>query len=295
MLKKFFDHKIWVVLAAGLAVLILVFLATGLGNIQFQPGRPLSLGESTTIQLSFDEIAGDISTIPVWDQVVFLSLTFLLIIIISLFLSPEMRKRIIMFFLRFVLFAVVLFYILKKFRTSIPELNIGETGTREGIAQAGGESVTTVFNPPQVSSTLLYLISLGVVLVLAVITFLIIRWWLRRQRLREASQSLDGLAEIARSSLVDISSGRGWEDAIIKCYVRMSEVVDAQRGLSRRKDLTPSEFATRLEGAGLPGDAVRRLTSLFEAARYGARQASRKETIEAFACLTTILRACGVE
>jgi hypothetical protein len=164
----------------------------------------------------------------------------------------------------------------------------------EGIPQAGGESATMVFTPPHVSSILLYLISLGVILLLAVIAFLISRWWLQRQRLRKASQPLEGLAKVARSSLADISSGRGWEDAIVKCYLRMSNVVAAQRGLIRRMDLTPSEFAMRLEGAGLPGEAVRQLTSLFEAARYGARQASRKETIEAMACLTTILHACGV-
>ncbi len=100
---------------------------------------------------------------------------------------------------------------------------------------------------------LLYLISLGVILVLAGIAFLVGRWWLRNQHLQKNSQYLESLAEIARSSLADISSGRNWEDVIIKCYARMSDVVGTQRGLHRRKDLTASEFAARLEGAGLPG------------------------------------------
>ncbi len=295
MIKKFFNQKIMVLLVTCLAVLMLVILAAGLGKIQFQSPPPISLGESTTIQLSFEGIVEDITNIPVLQQVVFWSLVFLLVIIVSLFLSPEMRKRIILFFLRFVLFAVALFYILKKFRASFPELNIVDTSTTEGIPQAGGDTTSMVFIPPHVSSPLLYLISLGVVLLLAVIAFFISRWWLKRQRLRNSSQSLEGLAEIARSSLADISSGRGWEDAIINCYARMSAVVDARRGLNRRKDLTPSEFAMRLEGAGLPGDAVQRLTNLFEEARYGARQATRKEKIEAIDCLTTVLHACGVD
>ena len=74
----------------------------------------------------------------------------------------------------------------------------------------------------------------------------------------------------------------------------MSIVVGEKRELRRSKDLTAGEFAIRLEGAGLPGEAVRRLTGLFEAARYGTRGASREEIAEALACLTTILTACGV-
>lgn len=281
-------------LAACLALLMLVFLAAGLGNLHFQPGRPISLGESETIHLSFEGIAEEISNIPIWDQVVFWGLVFLMVIIVSLLLSPELRKRIIVFFLRFVLFAVALFYILKKFSTTFMELDSEETTAVEGIPQAGVESATTVFTPPHVSPIFLYIISLGVILVLAVIAYLVSRWWLQRQRLRKASQPLERLAEVTRSSLADISSGMGWEDAIVKCYLRMSNVVAAQRGLIRRMDLTPSEFAMHLEKAGMPGEAVRQLTNLFEAARYGARQASRKETIEAVACLTTILHACGV-
>ncbi len=293
-MKKFFDHKIWVMVAAGLAVLMLIFLAAGLGNLHFQPGRPISLGESETIHLSFEGIAEEISNIPIWDQVVFWGLVFLVVIIVSLLLSPELRKRIILFFLRFVLFAVALFYILKNFSSSFIELDSEEATAVEGIPQAGVESATTVFTPPHVSPIFLYMISLGVVLILAVIAYFVSRWWLQRQRLRKASQPLERLAEVTRSSLADISSGMGWENAIVKCYLRMSNVVATQRGLIRRMDLTPSEFAMRLEKAGLPGEAVQQLTNLFEAARYGARQASRKETIEAVACLTTILHACGV-
>jgi hypothetical protein len=294
MIKKFFDHKVWVILITCLVVLMLVLLAEGLSDLQFQSARPLSLGESTSIQLSFEGIAEDISTIPFWEQVVFWGMSFILVIIASLFLSPELRKRIILFFLRFVLFVVAMFYILKKFSFSTPELEQGGAVGAPGFEIAGEDIPTAVFTPPHPSSIFLYLISLGVVLAVAMIVFFISRWWLKRQRLRKASQPLEELAKIARSSLDKISSGRDWEDVIINCYKRMNDVVDAQRGLSRRKDLTASEYAARLEGAGLPGDAVRRLTRLFEAARYGARNANREEMVEAVACLNSVLYACGV-
>ncbi len=57
--------------------------------------------------------------------------------------------------------------------------------------------------------------------------------------------------------------------------------------------MTPAEFATRLENSGLPSDAVRRLTRLFEGVRYGLQKTGPTEINEAVACLTTILQYCG--
>jgi hypothetical protein len=57
--------------------------------------------------------------------------------------------------------------------------------------------------------------------------------------------------------------------------------------------MTPNEFAIRLERAGLPGDAVRRLTRLFEMVRYGDRKSAPKDISEAVTCLNTILHYCG--
>ena len=45
--------------------------------------------------------------------------------------------------------------------------------------------------------------------------------------------------------------------------------------------------------AGLPGDAVRRLTRLFESVRYGDRKSPPKDVNEAVTCLNTILHYCG--
>ena len=73
---------------------------------------------------------------------------------------------------------------------------------------------------------------------------------------------LEEIAKIARSSLDDLSSGRNSSDVIINCYLRMSDVVSSRRQLQREIAMTPHEFALRLEQAGLPGDAVTRLTRL---------------------------------
>jgi hypothetical protein len=73
----------------------------------------------------------------------------------------------------------------------------------------------------------------------------------------------------------------------------MSDVVADKRDMQRKASMTASEFAVRLEQAGLPGDAVRRLTRLFESVRYGGKRSDQKDINEAIACLNTILRYCG--
>ncbi len=294
MMRKFFDQKIWAVLAACLAVIMLVLLASGLGNLHFQPGRPLAPGESLSFQLSIEKVSKEIASVPTWKLIVFLFLVFLLVIIVVTLLPPKWRKKILKYFLRYALFVLFLWYIVKNFRVLFPALNLAITGAPKSSAPNLTETAQPVFTPPQVPSMVLYLISLGVILALVLIAFLISRWWLQRHDLQKDSLPLEGLAKIARSSLAEISSGKNWEDVIINCYARMSDAADTQRGLHRRIDLTASEFAFRLESSGLPGGAVQRLTRLFEAARYGARRASREETAEAIACLTTVLQACGI-
>lgn len=294
MLKKFFDHKVWVLLAAGLAVVMLVLLAAGMGNLHFLPGHTLAQEQASKFQISIEKVAEEIANIPLWKQVVFWVLVLLLVTLAASLFPPEWRKKILKYFLRYTLFVLALYILMKYFHSLLPALTIGNTAALEGKAPASEEAAPAIFTPPQIPSAQLYLISLGVILGLAAIVFLLIRGWLQKKRHQKDAQPLEDLAEIARSSLADISSGREWEDVIIKCYARMSEAVGTQRGLHRRKDLTASEFAARLEGAGLPGQAVRRLTRLFEAARYGARHASPEEVDEAGACLRTVLQACGV-
>jgi hypothetical protein len=73
----------------------------------------------------------------------------------------------------------------------------------------------------------------------------------------------------------------------------MSAVLDEKRGIHRQRGMTPSEFASRLEQKGLPSDPVRRLTRLFERARYGGQESSQEDVNEAITCLRAILHAVG--
>jgi hypothetical protein len=136
------------------------------------------------------------------------------------------------------------------------------------------------------------LISFAIALIWLVVIWLLYRGW-KRYVSFNGKKPLDEIAKIARSSLNDLSSGRNSSDVIINCYLRMSDVVSDKRHLHRTTAMTPHEFALHLEQAGLPGDAVIRLTRLFEGVRYGARKSGPQDINEAVSCLNTILHYCG--
>jgi hypothetical protein len=59
--------------------------------------------------------------------------------------------------------------------------------------------------------------------------------------------------------------------------------------------MTTGEFEALLAEKGLPREPVRRLTRLFESARYSLREPAPGEERSAIACLDSILDLCGRE
>jgi hypothetical protein len=103
---------------------------------------------------------------------------------------------------------------------------------------------------------------------------------------------LEEIADIARSALDDLSKNKESRNVIIRSYTRMNAAVNQYRGIAREEAMTPAEFASHLEKAGLPGNAIHGLTRVFEKVRYGGQSVSPEEIKEAKQCLTSILTAC---
>jgi hypothetical protein len=116
--------------------------------------------------------------------------------------------------------------------------------------------------------------------------------WFFLGRRPDGEFSLDDLAGIAQETIDDLQAGKDYGDAVIECYARMTQTVNEKRGLKLRAYMTASEFAATLERARLPGDAVRRLTALFERVRYGGRKSTQQDIDEAVASLTAIVDGC---
>ncbi|MEW6028724.1 MAG: DUF4129 domain-containing protein [Chloroflexota bacterium] len=292
-MRQFFSSRGWVLIFSLLALLTLLALAAELRDVNFLPGQPLSSGETQSIQTSVEGLVESLASETSWRQAVFWILAFFLLLFIFSLLSPEARKRALRMLIRFAFFAWAIFFLVKN-RTLLGILApFGEGLGGDSSPSAESIGPPPAFTPPDIPDGWMYWISLAVLLGLLALVRILGRR-LRPLLFRTPERvPLDELAAAARASLDDLSAGRDWDDVVMSCYVRMNEAVNRKRGLLRADDMTPAEFAARLEGAGLPADPVRRLTRLFESARYGARRATTRETDEAVSCLTAILHFCG--
>ena len=138
-----------------------------------------------------------------------------------------------------------------------------------------------------------FAVALGIILLAGLLIWWAGRLWTQFREGNISRNSLNQFAAIARESLGELKAGRSYENAIIECYDRMSDVVARRQGLKREHMMTPTEFSADLMRAGLPRDPVQKLTALFEAARYGNQPAGQTEIDQAVNALTAILVYCG--
>jgi len=291
-MRAFFENKRWILLIATLALAALMLLAVGLQNVSFRESQPLGQRETGDSNLLPPILFDSLRKVSITSQIIAWVSIFFLVILISMLFSPEMRKKLIRMFIRAAVTVWLLNYLFQTGRlNSLMDMVNPQV---PGIGRPGDEVniPPPEFVPPHVTPLLSYVISFGVALSLLVLAWWLYRYWARNSIASDKS-NLSAIAKIVRSSLRDLSDGRDSTDVIMNCYYRMSDVVSEKRRLIRSATTTPAEFAVYLESAGLPGDAVKRLTRLFENVRYGNRKSGSAEVNEAVACLTTILHYCG--
>jgi hypothetical protein len=297
-MQKVFQDKRAVLTLAVLALLSLMLLTNALHGMDFRPSQPIGGGTSEQRPgqvLDVDAILKTAAEIPFWKQVAFWAALFLMLLLITSLLSPELRKQLIHAFLRMAGSALILFYLIKQ----EPQLFAGFLSRISGVgenltlpAEVDG-SPAPVFVPPQEVSWLSFAVTLGIILAVILLIWWVNRFWVRIREMNTSRESLNEIAAIARDSLNDLKVGRNYDNAIVECYDRMSEVIAKRQGLQRTHAMTPSEFSARLTRAGLPRDPIQKLTSLFESVRYGKQTAGQAEINQAMHCLTSILTYCG--
>ena len=291
-MRSILENKRLTLVVSVLALGALTVLAIGLNDIPFRAARSFSR-EVASVPTSILPIATD-SEIEsrAWLQMSVLALVICMVVLVGALLSPELRKRLFLIMLRVGVMYWAIYILFTRYRELIAQMGLDLLGAeRVPGATSGGEPLPQ-FTPPQSISLTSYLISFGIAILLVIVARKVHAAW-KEMNASEAEPSIKKIAGIARSSLREISSGRDSTDVIINCYLRMSDVVADKRNLNRSVAMTPNEFAGRLEQAGFPGDAVRRLTRLFEKVRYGGHRTDSSAVNEAVACLTTILHYCG--
>ena len=278
-------------LVSVLIMVGLVALASSLHDVRFEPGRPLAMRGATSPPVE-PPLAEAISETPVW-KILLLWAAFVVNMLLFFFLlPPDVRKRILRQLVSLVLGVLAIVLALRYRLIKLPVLEAPPPQEQNsGAGSAGTNLPTAGFEPPAMTQWWLAAVSFLVLAACLALLWLAYRWWAGGAARR--NPELGAIGAIAQASLDEIAAGREWKDVIIQSYARMSEAVSRRRGLDRHWAATPREFAERLEQAGLPARAVRTLTRLFEAARYGTRPSSQSDIHEAIACLNSILQACG--
>jgi hypothetical protein len=293
-MRSLLEKKPWILLLSLLALGALTVLSVSLKNVSFNDAQPIGREEAmTTLSAPQRAVIESLSQVSLKSQIIFWISLVTLVVLVGMLLPPESRKRIFRIIVRVAATYWALYFLLKSHPEILSAFNLSfNFDSPSQQDHAAVDIPPPVFTPPHETPLLSYLTSLLIVLGVMFLVWKVYRTW------REANPAgragpLQDIARIARSSLDDLSSGRESTDVILNCYFRMSDVVADKRNMQRRPGMTPAEFAVRLEQAGLPGDAVLRLTRLFEGVRYGEKKAGPRDVNEAVACLTTIVQCCG--
>lgn len=292
-MRSLLEKKPLVLIFSVLAVGALMALSASLEGVSFGDAQPIGREEAEPLSRPPQSVLGPAGEGAVQTQIILLFAFVVLAALVGILLSPEGRRRLFRFLIRMAFTVWALYFLLNRYPAVFDFLSAGVPGEAPPPPnmEAGASIPPPVFSPPEETPMLSYAVSLLIVLGVAFLAWRAYRIWQAVNQ--RPNRSLQDLVRIARSSLRDLSDGRETADVIMNCYFRMSDVVADKRNLQRNTSMTPAEFASRLEEAGLPGDAVRRLTRLFESVRYGGRKAGPKDVNEAVACLTTVLQYCG--
>ncbi len=267
-----------------LAILIVIFLASGISGMEFQPG---TIAEREAPPIEFRPLAQSNAT-PLWPTILIILISVTLSISIVIFIKyPEVRRRTYLGLVYFLIFGFVLFATRGKSEEAA-ELSSGEEEILDtAIIQTQREAAEFISAVGDIDPTLNLILDIAIVLLVGLLAFFIYRRFFKNPL--SASEQLKADAEEALS---EIQLGEDLRNIIIRCYTEMSQVLNEQRGIQRQQAMTPREFERQLQDIGLPQNSIERLTRLFEEARYGHSELGKEAEQEAIQCLTAIAEAC---
>ena len=277
-------------LLLGTVSAFIIIIVMSLPNLTLSPGQPFALEQA---QLGIDGIS---TTLPggevfIWvvRGIIGLALIiFPLYVVFSLF-TPEGRKRLIgdIVVIGFLL-------LLTSFIQKLPAKDQKQEPKPVNLSpqNLSGDSglPISVFSPTPPAWLTPAVILIGSVLVVIVV-FVAIRFF---RRTPPSDFSLDELAQEAQNAIGALNTGGDLKVTVIHCYREMTRIVKQQKGIERDATMTVREFEDHLVGTGLPQEALKTLTRLFEQVRYGGALAGSQEEQLALSCLTDIVNACMV-
>jgi hypothetical protein len=277
----------------SIAVLGMLGLSIGLTGLTFQPGNMLPFtgmlvfGNNQSLDLPGGQVL--LQAIRIIYIIALLVLPFMMIYLI---ISPAARRQFLKFLARSLPFILGLYLFIVVIRR-LQGNNPGDSPLFPGgsVNQPGLPGLATPTVVPGPSDTIILLISA----ILSLVTLSLIGWalWLLWRKRQLDLSPKRRIARQAQSALDALQAGGNLKNTIIRCYYRMSAVINEQRGILRSQAMTPHEFEQYLTANGLPGEPIHQLTHLFEEVRYGDLVVGAAEERVALNSLTAIIVACG--
>jgi hypothetical protein len=287
-MKALGQNRVVIILLALGGILALGVLASGIRDMKFREPDPFYIEWPTGANQAFTQVVQQMEALPIEKVILFWTVVLVFTAVVIMLINPKYRWKILKAVLRAALIFIALVWALKALAQSVSSKMTQPGGLFQNGINNQNQNTLPVYSPPAEVPWISYLVSLGILsgLVLA-------GWWLWNLNKKPLTGVRQNIADIARETLDQIAEGDDFGDAVSSCYFRMTEAVRNVRGLERQDDMTPAEFAYRMESVGLPGEPVHRLTRLFESVRYGAKKPGEQETREAVVCLNEIITACG--
>lgn len=110
----------------------------------------------------------------------------------------------------------------------------------------------------------------------------------RARRVRRAQ----AIGAVAREARLELEQGAPVSDVVLRCWLRMVEILGQRSGNPDKPHLTPREFAQALESLGFRDEAIALLTRLFEEVRYGHKDSESRREL-ALSALSALEKAYG--
>lgn len=119
----------------------------------------------------------------------------------------------------------------------------------------------------------------------------LVAWWaVRRFRPAPSPPPAAAIEEAVGAARDDLARGLPLYDVVIRCWLRMVEIVSPYLKKSELPTLTPRELAARLVAFGFRPEGVEVLTRLFEEVRYGHKESEprREAAVAALAAVERV-------
>jgi hypothetical protein len=261
-MRQLLQHKIFILSAGILSILLLVLLAASMDSLDFKKGTPFSYVEVHEQESVEPAKLVDMNWLFIVVIAIFLTFTILALI----FATPKQRRRILLALLAITLAGLGIMWWVSRNGGSanLPmptQTSMYTPVAPEATILPADQGTPVIYELPKISPWISIGITFSTLFVAALLAWLFLRYRLRDK------VPLETLAGIAEQTVRNLQAGKDYGNAVITCYANMVLAVDKRRGIRRRSNLTPAEFITVLERARLPSISVRRLTSLFERVR----------------------------